>query len=410
MDTDRQHTLERLAALRDQETPPLDVDVRGAVAAGRRRVRTRRALTSVVAAAAAAIAVTGTVAGLNAVARKAPRPGTTGGVAPAAEAPSCRVTALTVPSGARHVETTAVDPSGKYVAGVVPGSEETGASGSALLWAGGTAHDLHVAGLAPTPKAVSSSGVVVGGTTRDHHLVAWAYRGGAVQYLASIAGWDSEATGVNDNGDIVGVGYGPHDATKALIWPAGSPGTVQSLPADGSAEALAVSGSGAVVGVAGNRPYFWKSPQAGQALPGLPGQAKGSALGISGDWAYGWSGKKRQAGNAGGAVVVGPSAEPGAATDTVEQSRWVRWNVQDAQVEELAGFAPTAIAANGEMAGTALTGKREAALFRDGVVVPLPHLTAQRDYSEASGASADGRTIAGTESSLDGTQPVIWHC
>jgi len=412
MDTEGQHTLERLADLRAQEAPPLDVDIHRAVTTGRKRVRTRRALTSVVAAAAAAIAVTGTVAGLNALGRVTPRPGTTAGVAPAAAAPACSVVALSVPGNAPDVEATAVDPTGKYVAGVVPGSEETGASGSALLWADGNARDLHVAGLAPTPKAVNSAGVVVGGTTRDHHLVAWVYRGGKVQYLAGIPGWDTEATGVNDNGEIVGVGYGPHDTTKALIWPAASSGKVQSLPAAGLAEALDVSGSGAVVGVAGYRPYLWESPLSGQALPALAGETKGRAMGISGDWAYGWSGSTKQpAGDAGGGpVVLQPGGEPSVAPDTVEQMRWVRWNVRDARVEELSGFGPAAIAATGEMAGTALTGKREAALFRDGAVVRLPHLTAQRDYSEAAGASADGRTVVGTESGLDGAKPVIWRC
>lgn len=378
MDTD-----EIFAPLRERPVPPLDVDLGRAMATGRRRVRVRRtvALTGTAALTTLAVAV-----GVMAGTREKPAPPSLG----APPGLSCRVSALPLPPGETQGGALAVDPSGRYAVGAVAGSEETGEQGKALLWDNGKLRVLDVPGFAPTPLAVNSAGVVVGGVTREHRLHAWAYVGGKVVTLADNGG-GATANGVNSRGDIAGVIYRPGDRTEAVTWSADRTDTVHTITAPKNSGAKAISETGVVVGFADSRPYVWKTAfeEGGRPLPALPGGSEGSVLGLAGDWAIGTS---------------GPGDRP------------VVWDLARGRVEPVTAIKPAAVTATGTLVGaSAATGSAppysDASLLAGGKVYELPHLTERRDTDEAAGVSADGRVVVGRQATGAGREtPLLWRC
>ncbi|MEV7623608.1 hypothetical protein [Actinoplanes sp. NPDC089786] len=376
------NTDEIFAPLRERPVPPLDVDLGRAMATGRRRVRVRR---TVAVAGTAAFTTLAVAVGVMAGTREKPAPPSLG----APPGLSCRVSALPLPPGETQGGALAVDPSGRYAVGAVAGSEETGEQGKALLWDNGRLRVLDVPGFAPTPLAVSSTGVVVGGVTRDHRLHAWAYVGGKVVNLAD-DGEGATANGVNGRGDMVGVVNRPGDISHAVMWPAGRPEAVHSLSAPGVAGATAISEAGVVVGFADSRPYVWDSAfKAGRPLPALSGGSEGGVLGLAGGWVVGTS---------------GPGDRP------------VVWNLARDRVEPVTAIKPAAVTTTGTLVGTsAAAGSappyRDASILVGGKARELPHLTERRDTDEAAGVSADGRVIVGRQATGAGAEtPLLWRC
>jgi len=396
MDTDSQFATETLAPLRDQQVPPLDVSIERAMATGRRRVGVRRAAAGA-AAAAGVLAVGGAV---FAVGHRPPRE-TTPAPAPPAQvqaAVRCQVSSLPAPKGVDHVTATAVAPAGRYVGGAALGSEETGETGAALLWDAGRLSTIPIEGRSPTPLGVNSSGTVVGGVTRNHHLVAWVYRGGKATTLPGLPGYeDMSATGVNDRGDIVGVAHGPADVNRAVMWPADEPDTIRTLTAPGSAGAMGISADGVVVGYANDRPYVWNAAGAGRELPG---GADGTALGIAGDWVYGTSGPDADDSDYGSALKDAPHSG----------NRPVRWRLSENRLEALPGIQPVAITQSGAVVG--LTGKPEhnAIVFRDRPPAILPPPAEGPALGVVNAASADARTVVGEQPGERDTNPLLWRC
>jgi hypothetical protein len=401
MDPDTRYGTSVLAELRDRSVPPLDVDVDRAVATGRRRVRVRRAVIGVVAAATGLAVVAGTLIALDSAGQRrvdGPAPQVADSAPPSVRAvAACTVRALPVPSGTRHASPTAVDPGGRYVAGYVPGSEETGEQGAALLWDGDRVRDLKVTGFGAAAAAVNRSGVVVGSVNRNHKLVGWVYRDGRVTTLPSFHGRSVTAEDVNDRGDVVGVANGERDINSALVWPAGQPGTVRALTAPGSAAAYVVTDDGTVGGYGNDQqPYVWGPDGVGRQLQNLPAATYGTVFGIAGDWAWGVAG------------TTGDRA----------QQRWtVRWNLRDGRVEELPTVEPGAITTTGAVFGTS-TAIRNQRPYRTAVSlpagangqVPLPHVGTQLNYSTATAGTPDGRVVVGEEATDAATVPVRWTC
>jgi hypothetical protein len=392
MDTDSRYGRDTLSPLRDQDVPPLDVSIERAIHSARRVTRRRTAA----GAAAGVLAVSGVAVALTRpMTEPDPRPAPPAPVAPA-EAKACTVARLPVPRGAQHTTATAVSPDGAYVGGAVLGSEETGELGSALLWHDGRLTTLRVDGRSPTPLGVNSSGIAVGGVTRNHRLVAWVFRGGKVEVLPALPGSEHmSATGVNDRGDIVGVAHGAKDVNTAGLWPAAEPGRIRSLAAPGSAGAMGISASGVVVGYAGEHAYVWDAAGAGRRLS----VREGTALGIAGDWVYGTDGPATDD-NYGSALKDAPHAG----------GRSVRWHLSPDRPEPLDGVEPFAITGSGAIVGPAGAAQRLAIVERDGRTRPLPLAPGKAESAQATATSADGRVIAGEQSSRTGTIPLRWHC
>ncbi|XVU21437.1 hypothetical protein ACQPZJ_29705 [Actinoplanes sp. CA-054009] len=376
---------DRLAALRDLDVPPLDVSIDRAVATGRRRVALRRAG----AVALSVLAVGGVVVAVNRP------PAEKKAIIPAA--PGCRVAALPMPAGEKQVTTTAVDPGGRFIAGAVPASEETKASGRALLWADGRLLDLGVTGFGPTPLGVNAGGTVVGGVTRGERQLAWAWANGQVRILPAPAGFDATANGINTRGDIVGVISQPHGTRQAAFWPAADPSKVRLLEAPGESGALGIGDEELIVGYADDRPYVWKSTVEGGFLPGT---GEGSATAIAGDWIVGTSGPSTHDG-----VIASPRMGPNAAGPTV------RWQRDGRPAQAVPGMAAAGITGTGVVAG--VTTKTEPAPpYREATLSTkrLPHLSADRDYDVATAISADGTVIAGEQPTDTITRPIVWRC
>ncbi|MFF5083559.1 hypothetical protein ACFY36_41475 [Actinoplanes sp. NPDC000266] len=375
---------DRLAALRDLDVPPLDVSIDRAVVTGRRRVALRKAG----AVALSVLAVGGVVAAVN-------RPHDQRLITPAEN--GCRAAALSMPPGEKRVTTTAVDPRGRFIAGAVPASEETGAQGRALLWDDGRLKDLGITGFGPTPMGVNDGGTVVGGVTRGERQVAWAWTNGEVRVLPVPAGKDATAYGINERGDIVGVVLDPHGSSQAAFWPAADPLKVHLLDAPGAAGAFGIGDEELIVGYADGKPYAWKSTVEGGPLPGT---GEGSATAIAGDWIVGTSGPSTTEG-----VIASPRMGPNATGPTV------RWRMDGKPAQPVPGMAASGITRTGVVAG--VTTKTEPAPpYREATLSTrrLPHLSAGRDYDVATGISADGTVIAGEQAGETITRPIVWHC
>jgi uncharacterized membrane protein len=408
MDPDTRYATTLLAELRDRRVPPLDVDVDRAVATGRRRIRVRRTLVGVVAAATGLAAVAGTLVALDRSEAPAPRvAASTGSSAPA----GCSVRALPVPDD-RSASTTAVDPGGRYVAGYVPGSEETGANGAALLWDGDRVRDLGVPGFAAAPSGVNSAGTVVGTVSRDHRQVAWVYRDGTVSTLPALDGRPMSAEAVNERGDIVGIAYGEYDRNTAVVWPAARPGTVRPLVTSHLAGAYDIAADGTVAGSGTDgQPFLWAPDGTGRQLPNLSGATAGTVLGLAGTWAYGIATVRLD-----GALDPDPS---GTKSGLMTRKWSVRWNLADGRVEEVPAVEPAVVTTDGSMAGTTVEVRpqrphRSAVTWRaGGKPEPLPALDAQRNYSAVTAGTPDGRVLVGEEvTGTDTTEtvPVRWAC
>ncbi|MET8150440.1 hypothetical protein ACIBSW_09655 [Actinoplanes sp. NPDC049668] len=393
---------ELLRQLDDEPRTPSTVDVRRAVADGRRRLRARRAAGYGGAAAVTAIAVAGTSFAAGVVGRDAPEHPATGAapsVAPAAPT-GCTLGRLPVPDKEPMALVTGGDNTGRYLVGR---TYPKAGGYQAVIWHDGKVRKVMLPGdLEESLPDVNSAGTAVGWSYTSGGPVPFVYRDGEVSKLPGVA--HGSAYAINDAGVIVG-----DDDRAALLWPSAT-AEPRRLPVPaGASEATAadIDEDGTVAGSVGRRPYVWFPDGTHRELPmpvldGKPATT-GHVFAIRNGWATGVA--------AGGAGAKGDARSKAAGEASVSAA--VRWNVRTGEARVFADLTmgATAVNAHGWQVGTDRQGR--AVLVADRTVV-LPDLAAHEPNglgNIASSVSDDGRTIGGQSDDATGTiQAVVWRC
>ena len=211
--------------------------------------------------------------------------------APTAAA-TCRSVAMPVPAGSIFSSVNGGDSSGRYLVGAA----ESYGSSTGLLWVDGRLKPIDQSPLAPYVQvqfnAVNRRGVIVGERMIDEssfHTDAFVYRGGRFTLLpAPNPGDETHALAVNSRGDIVGDAF-TASGWQPVEWQAARPGTVRvlSTPGGGGGFATGIDEDGTVVGYLTpwppGTPYVWPARGAARALPfpaGDPGLVGGNAVAI----------------------------------------------------------------------------------------------------------------------------------
>jgi probable HAF family extracellular repeat protein len=247
------------------DVPPTKADVGRAIATGRRRSRRQ----AVFGAAAAVLVVTGSFAAVQQF---------TKGSAPV-PIPAAPPSAAKAPPPGCDVETyasngsvNAVDDSGQYLVGAV----YTGNTPSPVRWRDGKPTPLN--GTTGTPTAVNGSGVVVGFDSNDQdQYQGWVWHDGQMTRLGKAAGYKwTMPMAINARGDIVGYAMGDAlDVNTPVLWRADRPGTAVKLKLPsgvgvsgvGMSRATGIGDDGTIVGVAKGAPVRWRPDGTGSALP-----------------------------------------------------------------------------------------------------------------------------------------------
>ncbi|SCG74584.1 hypothetical protein [Micromonospora coxensis] len=171
--------------------------------------------------------------------------------APRTATRACTVTTLPFPADVYRAEASAVDPTGRFVAGTALRRGEESNQLFLLVWRQGRLTTVE-SPLADSVADVNSHGVVVGNGWAEGRNRPWVYRNGTFELLPSPSG-SAGATAINAAGDIVGSGEEAGTGRQlALRWPAARPGTVEVLDVPATAWALGVTRDGTVVGTSGD--------------------------------------------------------------------------------------------------------------------------------------------------------------
>ena len=139
------------------------------------------------------------------------------------------------------------------ISGICGGSVGALSAKHAVLWEGGAVTDLgnNLGGVGwNTPLAINNEGVVVGFTNTandvtvlDWHAFVWTRSSGKEHDLGVLPGdVISEATSINDQGQIVGVSFGAgFSHPRAVVWLDGVATDMNSLPLSGASLTLTVA-------------------------------------------------------------------------------------------------------------------------------------------------------------------------
>jgi uncharacterized membrane protein len=401
--------LDLLRSLDDEPRTPSTVDIRRAIAAGRRR-HIRRGAGYAGAATVTALAVAGasiaggliTHAPPHAAATGASRT-TTAAAPPKGPTPptSCTLHRLPVPGNAPMALVAGADSAGRYIVGR---SYPKAGGYQAVIWHDGTGQNVMLPGdLEELLRDVNSSGTAVGWSYvggSDTRQVPYVYRDGRVSQLPGVR--SGSANAINDAGAIVG----DEDHHAALLWSSATAKPVRlPVPAGTSdATAIDIDEDGTTVGTLDNtRPYVWfpDGTHRDLPMPSLDGQPAATAVVVSirNGWATGTAtnglGRK-------GTNIKSARTEA------------VRWNVRTGEVRAFGQLTTGASAANaqGWQIGTDKQG--HAVLVAGAATVVLPDLARYEPdglSTIATTVSDDGRTIAGQSDDAKGTiQAVVWRC
>ncbi|WP_327008411.1 hypothetical protein OHA72_14850 [Dactylosporangium sp. NBC_01737] len=328
---------------------------------------------------------------VSTAAEKSPSPGPS----PSAKK-GCEAQQLATPAGETvRAIVGGSDPTGKYLVGrTYPGGKP-----STVVWEHLQPRKLPMPGEDPSLSGATSTGVFIGSSfTGDQTTTAWVYKGGK---FSKLAGTNAMASAINEREVIVGSVQG-----KPAMWasPEAQP-TMLAMPAGKgwAGGASGVDDDGTIVGTLTSsefkegQAYVWRpgggAPQklARPTVKGKPAMAYRTGK-VRGGWVVGW------------ASYDEPNRGP----------RWIaapRWNLRTGAVDTTDGFY-TVINAQGKIVGQA------GVVAPDGTTTTLP-LPGGQDSKSAmvniEALSDDGTIIGGYYNTRDGSldeQPVavVWTC
>ncbi|HTJ37009.1 MAG TPA: hypothetical protein VL738_27605 [Dactylosporangium sp.] len=372
-----------LQLLRDDVAPGTALNPGLLLAAGRRRVRRRRAAITGVAAALVLVATLG-VAAL--AADRLPQPPAHPDPSPTPALtvdPSCRSHALAV-SGGTPIEHVVVDTTGRWAAGLR--ADHRGV----VIWhdgeAAGGVQDVDVTSLA----GISSSGVAAGtGNDSGGRSRAMTFTGTHATVLTPPAGAApasfTRASAVNGAGDVAGV-YGPGGGgQQAVVWRRADPLHPRLLAAPDNSAAMDISDNGEVGGYVGDiagrhRPYVWDADGHGRELPLPAGAGDGLVNGLGAGYAF-------------------------------DLTANVRWLTGPGSVEPAGYAVPRGLTGRDVGAdGTVLvSGDRQVALVRDQGTRQLP-MPAGAESVRGTSMNHDGSVVGGVSGGQPGGLPLLWIC
>jgi len=103
-------------------------------------------------------------------------------------------------------------------------------------------------------SGINNNGQIVG--TSNSHAVLW--QNGKITDLGTLSGSPSSAAyGINDNGEIVGSSHYPPDNPHAFIWKNGVMTDLGTLPTETDSFAMAINTNGQIVGSSGSFSTIW---------------------------------------------------------------------------------------------------------------------------------------------------------
>lgn len=386
--------------LKDISVPSSRVTVDQAVQTGRRNERRRRA--------AAAGTVVAVIAAVTVGAKVLLPEGQPGNVAassspsaspspsPTKPKPMWTAALLPIPAGTKYAVATAVDPTGRYIAG--------NGMGTALLWDNGSLKELPSLGDGfdqLTVTGINASGTVIGIAENLRPDVedskAWVYQNGVMSVLARPkVDVRYQAIAINARGDILG--WAQHSGV--LLWNAADPGTVRRVPGLDSASGLGDDGT--IGGNTGDGDHPGIIDPAGKShrVAELPGRPGGKIFAINGDWAAGWV--------------------PG---DTRSNLVAARWNLRTGELKSYPELAQAAymVSATGAFVSARAVFGAPVFVIPEGQFIDLPALLASEASEveqlgpggarlQVSGISADARVLVGNQTSTGiGAVPVVWR-
>ncbi|BEL03402.1 hypothetical protein Q0Z83_015930 [Actinoplanes sichuanensis] len=379
-----------LIQLLDDEPPtPSAVDVRGAIATGRRRRAIRNA--GFAGASVTALAVAGVVAVSSNLFVPGPAPDEFAGPVPVP-------TACTVqdPAGVAGSVVRGSDPTGRYLVG------RTEPTAEAVLWRDGRGAVVDLPGAGRSAlTGVNSSGTAVGWRFEADgrpEPVPFVVEDGKVSPLPGSG--HGLPLAINDAGTIVGDSGGHpvrwSSATSEAVRLALPPGAVRG-------SAIDVDEDGTVVGDVDWKGFVWMPDGRRFALP-LPeiGGEKASMstiFGIRNGWVVGWA-----------ATTERPPS--GSASVIARQTVSMRWNVHtgETKIFPATQLEPTAVSAEGWLVGMA--SGRGPVLVAGTTTLDLPLPGGAMAAADAQfSISDDGRTITGLIVDASAARrSVIWHC
>jgi hypothetical protein len=423
-----------LAPLAGEPAGPSTVDIRRAIADGRRRLRTRAVAGVSAVAAVTALVVAGVPAALAARDSRDPSvapPAATAPVpapvpapspippptrAPEPEPPSeCVLRELPVPEDAYQSLVTGADPTGRFIlgrsyaeAGPDGSNRNAGTRMQVLIWDDGEPVAVDIPGEDPALHDVNSSGVAVGlSYVSGDRATYWVYEDGVLTALPE----GSSVASVNEQGRLAGAVTVAGGRNVPAVWRSPSdPPEQLSAPGDAwDVHATAVDTDGTVVGTGYDedrpshvRTFVWRPDGTRQELP-LPEVETGTVTGFSADVIR-------------DGMVVGQAERelPDGAVDFPA----FRYDLRTGGYTGLSTpvhIGVQALSARGWMAGGTVDGP---VLLAGSTLVPLPYPELPEDLGDRFGnapivttISDDGRTMSGQIQTEDGeASAAVWRC